>query len=100
MYIPESLQEENLNNKCLMGFIFWTNWGPDHTPEYGDGFRTLSVFRTQSTDGISTEYGRNLKYLVRKQYGDGIIWKFGYGYGYGYGLKKKMGVRVRNFDWK
>ena len=60
----------------------------DHTPKYGDGFRTLSVFRAQSTDGISTEYGRNLKYMVRKQYGDGIIWKFGYGYGYGYGLKK------------
>ena len=39
-------------------------------------------------NGISTEYGRNLKYMVRKQYGDGIIWKFGYGYGYGYGLKK------------
>ena len=29
MYIPKSLQEENVHNNCLMGLIFWTNWGPD-----------------------------------------------------------------------
>ena len=29
MYIPKSLQEENVHNNCLMSLIFWTNWGPD-----------------------------------------------------------------------
>ena len=29
MYIPKSLQEENLHNNCLMGLIFWTNWRVD-----------------------------------------------------------------------
>ena len=29
MYIPKSLQEENVHNNCLMGLIFWTSWGPD-----------------------------------------------------------------------
>ena len=29
MYIPKTLQEENVHNNCLMGLIFWTNWGPD-----------------------------------------------------------------------
>ena len=29
MYIPKSLQEENVHNNCLMGLISRTNWGPD-----------------------------------------------------------------------
>ena len=29
MYIPKSLQEENVHNNCVMGLMFWTNWGPD-----------------------------------------------------------------------
>ena len=29
MYIPKSLQEENVHNNCFMGLMFWTNWGPD-----------------------------------------------------------------------
>ena len=31
MYIPQSLQEENVHNNCLMGLIFWTNWRVDLT---------------------------------------------------------------------
>ena len=29
MYILKTLQEENVHNNCVMGLMFWTNWGPD-----------------------------------------------------------------------
>ena len=29
MYIPKTLKEENVHSNCLMGLIFWRNWGPD-----------------------------------------------------------------------
>ena len=31
MYIPKSLQEENVHNNCLVGLRVWTNWSVDLT---------------------------------------------------------------------
>ena len=96
--------EENIHLKIfIMGLIACSRGhlvAVPHTPEYGDGFRTLSVFRTQSTDGNTTEYGRNLKTWYGNSTETESSGKFGYGYGYGYGQRKKMKVRVRNFDGK
>ena len=37
MYIPKTLQEESVHNNCLMGLIFWTNWGPDQKKSCRNG---------------------------------------------------------------
>ena len=38
MYIPKTLQEENVHSNCLMGLIFSTSWKVDPKKKipYGD----------------------------------------------------------------
>ena len=58
--------------------------GTYHTPEYGYGFRTLSLPVPMYGNGIRTEYGENPKYVVQVWDGDRYFFKNWYGHEYGY----------------